>query len=273
MMKRTLLIIITLVFLSILSCDLFDPGSSDIPDWYPSTWTLSDSKMDEFDSVFTDFSTHFNLDEIVFNYTDSLCSHIEHLCSRDIIQLCSHETSSDPLNEFETNFRIFLDNWWRLISIEEFEIKEFRSSLIVTSNRIRARIIPKSTYKYPLNSPDFELGRLQVELDENGYMEVLWSNLVPQLPVPGNPIIDKAEAKDIVDGYEFKINKWPFIEDVTLSKEDIKSSELQVLIIRDAEETNIKYLLIWSLRVEDGDIYVDAMTGEILGYHQTTIYG
>lgn len=270
MKYRYLIFIAIVIFLT--SCDLFNVEKT-VPEWYPSTWTYSDSDMDEFDSVFADFSAHFNLDEIVFNYTDSLCSHIEHLCSRDIVQLCSNETSENPIADFETNFKLFLEDWWRLISVDEFEIKEMNSSLNVRTNRISSRIIPKSTYKYPLNSPDFELGRLQVELDENGFMEVLWSNLVPQLPVPSNPIIGNLEVKNIAEGFEFRINKWPFMEDVILSKEDIESTELQVLIIRNSEETSIKYLLIWSLRVEDGNIYIDAMTGEILGYQQTTIYG
>lgn len=261
-----------LLLLLLASCDLFN-SLDEVPDWYPSTWTILDNEMDKFDSVFTSFSASFNLDELVFNYTDSLCSHIDYLCSRDIVQMYSPETSNDPIADFESNFRTFLDDWWRLISIEEFEIKEMNSSLNGNTNRLSSRIIPKSTYKYPLNSPDFELGRLQITTNENGYMETIWSNLVPQLPVPDKALIGRVEVKDMLDGYEYRINKWLSIEDVILSKDDIESSELQVLIIRDNEETYIKYLLIWSIKVEDGNIYVDAMTGEILGYQQTTIYG
>lgn len=264
---------LVLLFLAFITVGCIFTPLGEVPDWYPSTWTIADSQIDEFDSVYTSFSENFNLNELVFNYTDSLCSHIDYLCSRDIVQMFSPETSNDPVEDFDRNLKSFLDEWWRLVSIEEFKIKEINSSLHENTGRINSRIIPKSTYKYPLNSPDFELGRLQITTDENGYMETIWSNLVPQLPVPDNPNINLIEVKDIVNGYEYRINKWLSMDDVILSKSDIESSELQVLLLRDNDETYIKYLLIWSLRVQDGNIYVDAMTGEILGYQQTTIYG
>lgn len=262
-----------LVFLS--SCQLFPPTDpQEVPEWYPSTWTFSQSKMNNFNDIYSEFLQSYNVDHVLYAHFDSLCSHIFSYCSRDITLLCTSETESDKIDEFETNFSIFFNDWWQLFSVDSLDIDYITTSVNEISGYLSADIYLKNTYKYPLESRKFDLGRIQIGVDSSGYLETLWSTVIPQLPIPENPIVGLSEAKDILVDYTYTIYAYLYNEVVTLTREDLGTSTLISYIENNSQNRDgyIKYRLARRFEVKDGFVYIDAITGEILGFKQTTIY-
>jgi len=271
-MKKYLIIFVLLaLFLS--SCNLLDPND-EVPGWYPSTWTFSQSNMNNFTDVYSDFLQSYNIDHVLYEHFDSLCSHIFSYCSRDITLLCSTETESEKIDEFETSFSIFFDNWWQLFSVDSLDIDYITASVSERTGNLSADVYLENTYKYPLESRKFDLGRIQIGVDNEGYLETLWSTVIPQLPIPENPVVGLSEAKDILVGYTYTIYAWLYNIEVTLTREELGKSDLITYIENNSQNRfgNIKYRLAWKFEVTDGNVYVDAMTGEILRFKQTTIY-
>lgn len=271
-MKRLTVMIIPVLFLFLISCDLFDPEGNNVPEWYPSTWTYDQSEMEEFNITYSDFLQTFQVNQVLYAHFDTLCSHIFSYCSRDITLLCTEENENDRIAEFEQNFLSFFSDWWRLFSAESLSVDEIAAS--IHNGTLSARIYPKSNYLHPLESPEFDLGRIQIGVDNEGYLETLWSSLIPQLPIPDRSSVSLNDAKDILEGYTYTINAWLYQLDVTLTREDLSSSRLISYIENNSQNRfgYIKYRLAWKFQVKDGNVYVDAMTGEILAYKQTTIY-
>lgn len=271
-MNRMAVITIPVLLLFLISCNLFNSESNNVPEWYPSTWTYDQSKMEEFSNTYSDFLQTFHVNQILYEHFDTLCSHIFSYGSRDITLLCTEENETERIAEFEQNFLIFYKDWWRLFSAESLRVDEIDAS--IHNGALSARIYPKSNYLNPLESPEFDLGRIQIGVDNEGYLETLWSSLIPHLPVPDHASVSLNDAKDILEGYSFTIDAFLYQLDVTLSREDLSSSGLITYIENNSQNRfgYIKYRLVWSFRVQDGNVYVDALTGEILGYRQTTIY-
>ena len=272
-MKKYLIILVLLAYF-LSSCNLLDPNSNEVPEWYPSTWTFSQSEMDEYNNVYSEFLQSYDIDYVLYAHVDTLCSHLFSYCSRDITLLCTSDTESEKIAEFETNFPVFFEDWWRLFSADSFDIDYITTSISERTGYLSADVYPKNTYKFPFESRKFDLGRLQIGVDSEGYLESLWSTVIPQLPIPEDPVVGLSEAKDILEGYNYTINAWIENIEVTLTREDFKTSEL-ISYIENNSQNNygyIKYRLTWRFEVRDGCVYIDAMTGEILRFKQTTIY-
>ncbi len=272
-MKRLTVMIIPVLFLFLISCDLFDPEGNNVPEWYPSTWTYSESEMSEFSSRYSVFVNSYNVSDARIDI-DTLGAHLFDFFYRNVTQLCTFNTGVEQELEFDTELKSFFNQWWRIFSAEQFEIDSSHISISSRNGDVSGRFYPKNNYNYPLNDPLWDLGQLRAKVDSNGYLFDLWSTLIPQLPIPDEPIIDINEAKYIIDGYTFTLNAWPQIIEHTLSLDDIESSEMVVYIENNSQNRfgYIKYRLVWRFRVQDGYICVDAITGENLEFHQTTIY-
>lgn len=282
MIKKTFPIIIILVFLVIFSCDLFDPENNEppvnmsfdndsIPDWYPSKLIYSHDRGVEFNALIDTFKASYGIASITGLTFNPLLSNIEQLHSCPI-HLCDFSGSEDTLETYRNTVSEFASDWWRLLCLEEFEIDSLRASLDY------GRFYPKSHYETPVYHQISYLGYVNFHINTDGKMDYLSSSLIPQLPVPRNPLVDIDSAIIILEDYTFTINRWPNVVEYSLDANDTTSTQLEVYIPRtydndSQENTEVTYRLVWRISIFDGDLFVDAITGEILGFIQTVKYG
>lgn len=271
-MKRLIVISITVLVLFLVSCNLFDPESNEIPKWYPSTWTYSNWEMIEFNSKYNRFINTFDLSDIKVGI-DSLSAHMHYIQIDDNFLLCDFTNTTDSVEEFRSKIFEFYHDWWRLFSYKRFVIDSSRIS-ISDGGSVGGTFYIKNTYDQLLKDPKRELGSLRASVDNNGRLFYLRSSLVPHLRIPDHPLISETDAIDILEGYEYTINAWLYSNTVTLSREDLDKSELTVYVQETVQDSNecLKYWLAWRFECREVDVYVDAMTGEIIGHEVTVLF-
>lgn len=269
-MKNKILLFIASVIL-LTSCNLFNIEDT-IPRWYPSTRTYSNWEMIEFNSKYNRFINTFDIsDERV--YIDSLCAHMKSFQIDDGIILCDFTNAVDSVEEFKSKILSFYDDWWRLFSSDKFTIDSTRIS-IFDSGAISGSFYIKNSYDHLFNDPRWELGSLRATVDNTGRLYYLRSSLVPQLRIPDHPLISETDAIDILEGYEYTIYAWLYNYTVTLSREDLDKSNLTVYVQESTQddEEYLEYRLAWRFECQYANVYVDAMTGEIIGHEVTVIF-
>jgi hypothetical protein len=228
--------------------------------------------MNVFNSKYNRFVNTYNLsDERV--HLDSISAHMKSFQIDEGIMLCDFATAVDSVEEFKSKIFDFYNDWWRLFSSDKFVIDSTRIS-IWDNGTISGAFYVKNSYDHLCKDPRGELGRLIATVDNTGRLYYLYSSLVPQLRIPNHPLISETDAIDILEGYEYTINAWLYSKTITLSREDLDKSDLTVYVqdsVQDNDESLI-YRLAWRFECRDANVYVDAMTGEIIGYEVTAIF-
>jgi len=275
-----MVISITVLLLFVVSCDLFDPENNDppinmsidndsIPDWYPSQLTYSSERSEEYSSILDSFKTTYDISSFGLT-SNSLLSNIQQLHSNPF-SVCEFSASEDTLITYRKAMDDFVLNWWRLLCMEPFEIDSVKAFL-------NGRFYPKSHYELPVYNPIPYLGSVRFYVNTDGELSYLTSSLVPQLPVPKNPMLDLDSTTAILEDYTFTINRWPHMVEYSLNPNDITSTGLEIYIPKTYNNesetyTEVTFRLVWRISIHDGDLLVDALSGEILGFIQTVIYG
>ncbi len=254
-----------------LSCNIGsnDDELNEVPDWYPSHFTLQLFQFQEYDSVANLFSNQFNLD-LEYLSIDSSYGHIYKLYSPDI-KICTFSDSTDDYPIFIAAVDSFLNEWYRMFSIEPFEIDTYEYS--ETDNGYHgAGIYIKYSYQYPLYRSKRALGQIGIRLNIFGEIIYLRSTLIPELPVPDNIIISLAEAKNNLNGYQYTVYSWSGAEERIFLLDSIEETALEVFINRKTDAQGIiidaVYYLAWRITSFDGDFFVDSQTGEVIGFIQ-----
>lgn len=254
-----------------LSCNISnnDDELNEVPDWYPSHLVLQPYQFQEYDSVANLFSNQFNLD-LEYLSIDSSYGHIYKLYPPSEINICTFSDSTDDYSIFIETVDSFLNKWYRLLSIEPFEIDTFEYTENDNGNH-RAGIYIKNSYQYPLYKSKRALGQMGIRLNGSGELTFLGSTLIPQLPVPGNIIISLAEAKNNLNGYQYTVYSWSGAEERIFSLDSIEETALEVFINRKTDAQGIidaVYYLAWRITSFDGDFFVDSQTGEVIRFIQ-----
>lgn len=240
-----------------------------VPDWYSMYLVPDEARLAEFDSVWVIFTVEngLNVDHIE---VDSLLGHLYKLYDYSKqFQLCVFDNSVDSLVVFKESTIEFLDEWYRLVSIEPIFISSIDYGEF--NGFFGAEVYSESFYSYPIYGGNRALGSVGIRVNSLGNMNYLRSTLLPQLRVPEKAIITKNEAKSNLNGYSYTVFSWSGSEDRVLSINDIEKSALEVYLRRIAENGKVlrlEYHLAWRFTTFDGDFLVDSQTGEIIGFHQ-----
>jgi len=260
------IIIITTFF----SCELFEINENlEVPDWYPSQLVLSGNHWAEYDTIATDFAKMFDIDKNDF-VIDSLTSHIYRIYSLNI-PVCTFTDSTDDFIEFKQKVTQFIQTWYRLFSIEYFEI-DTMLYMDKDSGYHGATIYIQSNYSMPIYDGARSLGLIGVMMWGTGNIFQLESTLLPKLRVPKESIITLKEAKEILDGYKYSVYSWSGKSEREFSVTGIEEAALEVYIDKNCDDygkiISVDYRLVWRITVFDGDFFVDSQTGEIVGFIQ-----
>ncbi|HCL00064.1 MAG TPA: hypothetical protein DHW42_08185 [Candidatus Marinimicrobia bacterium] len=269
-MKYILFSLQIIILLTFISCELFDINESpEIPDWYPSQLVLSENRLAEFDTIATDFAEMFELDKNDF-VIDTLTSHIYRIYVLNI-PVCTFTDSTDDFIEFNQKVTQFLQTWYRLFSIEYFEIDTMHYTGIEEGHH-GAEIYIKSDYSIQMYDGSRSLGFIAVWMDGSGIITQLRSTLLPQLRVPIENIITLNEAKEILDGYKYSVYSWTGESEREFTVTGMEETAHEVYIDKnygnDGNLTSVDYRLVWRITIFDGDFFVDSQTGEIIGFIQ-----
>jgi hypothetical protein len=268
-MKRLIVISITVLVLFLVSCDLFDPENNDppinmsvdndsIPEWYPSQLTYSSENAQEYTILLDSFKTAYSISSMGLT-SNPLLSNIQQLHS-NLIQVCKFTASEDTLTTYCNAVDDFVSNWSRLLCMEPFEIDSVNASL-------DGRFYPTSHYETPVYKPIPYLGCVRFYVNTDGDLTYLTSSLVPQLPVPKNPMFNADSAKNMIIGYPWHYYAYTGGRiDCEVDSSDIASTTLEVYI--DKHDDYIDYRLIWCVSTDHlpVDFLIDAMTGEFITY-------
>ena len=270
MRKYFYLVIIIYLF----SYNLFGKENKEIPKWYPSTRTYSSREMNLYKSKFDRFLKFYHLDDIKVG-VDSVCAHMKYIQIDDNFRICDFTKTSDRMEEFESVILKYYKYWWRIFYHKRFVIDSSRITINDDGSVVGAFYI-KHPYNPSLNIPERKLGYLAASVDKNGRLFYLRSSLVPYLRVPDQPLVSENEAIDIIEGYEFTIDAPLFFyhKTITLTGEILNKPELSIYFERTSQDNIgcIKYRLVWRFKCREALIYVDAMTGEIIGHEVTIIF-
>ena len=273
-MKRLIVISIPLILLFLVSCNLFDPENNDppinmsvdndsIPEWYPSQLTYSSERSQEYTSVLDSFKIAYDVGSLELT-SNPLLSNIQQLHSNPI-NVCEFTVSEDTLITYRNAMDDFVSRWGRLLCMEPFEIDSVKTSL-------NGKFYPTNHYKTPIYKPISYLGYVNFFVNSDGDLTYLTSSLVPQLPVPKNPMFDADSAKNMIIGYHWyyygiggnRIN-------CIVRSSQISSVTLNVFIDKYRSNQNeILYRLVWCVSTDElpVDFLIDAMTGEFITYIQ-----
>ena len=260
------IILITMFF----SCELFEINENlEVPDWYPSQYVSSENSLSEYYSVAADFSELYEIDENDF-VIDSFTTHIYRIYNLDV-HVCTFTDSIDDFIEFNQKVTEFLQTWYRLFSIEYFEVDTMHY-MEKDGGYHGASIYIKSNYSIPIYDGSRSLGLIGVMMWGTGNIFQLESTLLPQLRIPKESIITLKEAKEILDGYEYSVYSWSGESERIFSVTGIEESALEVYIDKNCDDygkiISVDYRLVWRITVFDGDFFVDSQTGEIVGFIQ-----
>jgi hypothetical protein len=271
-MKSKLIILFSIIIV-FASCNLFAQINT-TPKWYPSTRIYSNWEMTKYNSKFNRFINTYHLSNIKVGI-DSICAHMKYIQIDDNFQICDFTNTPDSVEEFRSKILYFYHDWWRLFSNERFTIDSSRI-FIDDGGCLQGRFFIKNPYDPSLNILKRELGYLSASVDKNGQLFYMRSSLVPHLRVPEQPLVSENEAVDIIEGYEFTIDAplFNYNKTVTLTRENLSKPELSIYVER-TRQNNIgclKYRLVWRFKCREALIYVDAMTGEIIGHKITMIF-
>lgn len=252
------------------SCELFDINENlEVPDWYPSQFVFSENRFSEYYTVAADFSEIYEIDENDF-VIDSFTTHIYRIYSLDV-PVCTFTDSTDDFIEFKQKVTEFLQTWYRLFSIEYFEVDTMRY-MDKDGGYHGATIYIRSNYSIPIYDGSRSLGEIGVWMWGSGNIFQLSSTLLPQLSVPKENIITLKEAKEILDGYKYSVYSWGGESEREFSVTGIEETALEVYIDKNYDNENnlisVDYRLVWRVTVFDGDFFVDSQTGEIVGFIQ-----
>jgi hypothetical protein len=192
------------------------------------------------------------------------------------IKICTFSDSTDDYPIFIAAVDSFLNEWYRLFSVESFEIDTFEYSENDNGNH-GAGIYINNSYQYPLYKSKRALGQMGIRLNGSGEMSYLGSTLIPQLPVPGDIIISLAEAKNNLNGYQYTVYSWSGAEERIFSLGSIEETALEVFINLETDVygkmIDAAYYLAWRITSFDGDFFVDSQTGEVIKFIQGWISG
>lgn len=271
-MKKRILVLFAIVI--IISCNLFGLNINKVPKWYPSTRTFSNWEMTNYKSKFNRFINTYHLSDIKVG-VDSVSAHMKYIQIDDNFLFCDFTNTTDSIKEFRSKILDFYHDWWRLFSNKRFVIDSSRIS-INDGGSVGGTFYIKNPYNPSLNILKRELGYLRASVDKNGRLFYLRSSLVPQLRIPDNPLISESEAFNIIEGYEFTINV-PihfYNKTVTLTHENLSGPELSIYVQRTTHDNVkcLKYKLVWRFKCREALVYVDAMTGEIIGHKITILF-
>lgn len=280
-MKRQLAVILITLILVLTSCDLFDPEGNDpgdptsdivladtIPDWYPYHLSTSTERQSEYETILSNFISTYNIENTRFT-PNNLCGQLDEVYFdvSDRIKVCDFQENVTYEASYNNGIISFINNWKRLVSVESFEIDSSRITEIYGSGRFYI----ESKYDLPVYKESTYLGNIFTSIDDNGYLIRMTSTLLPQLPVPINPMLDAIHAKNMIVGYP-----WYFYGsggeriDCIVSASQISSVTLNVYIDTYSNEDEVLYRLIWCVSTDElpVDFLVDAMTGEFIRYIQ-----
>jgi hypothetical protein len=273
MMKKAFPIILIL-FVLMISSNLFGVNSNKVPKWYPATWTYSSWEMMEFNATYNRFLNTYHLSDIKVGF-DTLSAHMKYMQIDDNFLLCDFTNAADSVEEFRSKILDFYHDWWRLFYHKRFVIDSSRISRN-DGGSVGGRFYVKNIYGQLLNHPRRQIISLKAGVDKNGRLFYLRSSLVPQLRIPDHPLISETEAMDIIEGYEFTIDAplFYYSKTVTLTRESLSEPELSIYVQRTTQDKVecLKYRLAWRFKCQDANVYVDAMTGEIIGHKITIIF-
>lgn len=245
--------------------------NSGIPDWYPSTYVKLAEKDLIYDSVFQAFKLEYNIDSTARYDLDNLglCSHL-YTCDFWTGVHIADSTASDRYLENDKKFvEIFIKKWWRLLSLEGFEINTIDSSTWRYGAYNRYTIHVENQYDYPIWNHNSRLGLIKIQIDSNLVLRKLSSSLAPHMPIPQNPMVNADSARQMIVGYPWHYYGFSGQRvDCVVNSSEISSVELNVYIERNSSA--YIYRLIWCVSTSGlpVDFIIDAMTGEFLGYYQ-----
>ncbi|MBL7177692.1 MAG: hypothetical protein ISS66_17865 [Desulfobacteraceae bacterium] len=269
-MKYEIITILIICLIIFNSCELFDTDENlEIPDWYPSQLVVSENRFLEYDTIATYFADTFDLNKNNF-VIDSLTAHVYKIYSPNI-KICTFSDSTDHFFEFKQEVTHFFDTWYRMVSMEYFEIDTM--DYTESDNGYHgADIYIKSNYILPLYDGARLLGSIGVWMNGSGIITKIRSTLLPQLRIPEENIITLKEAKNILEGYKYSVYSWSGKSEREFSITGIESTGLEVYIYKNYENngsvSSINYRLVWRITSFDGDFFVDSQTGEIVGFIQ-----
>ena len=277
-MKRLMLISITIMLLSLVSCDLFNPENNDppvnmsidndsIPEWYPSRLTVSSERLVEYQNSLTDFEQTYDLD-LSHAENNNLCARLEETYLEPRIKICTFTDPEKYNTEFEQGVLDFIENWRHIVSSDTFQVDTFG----LWKSYGYGEFYIKNHYDYPIYSQHPRLGYFRAFVDSAGYLYRLTSDLVPQLQVPKNPMVDADSAKNMIIGYPWYYYGYSGNRiDCVVDSSEINSVTLNVYIDRyPRDRDDIVYRLIWCVSTDElpVDFLIDAMTGEFITYIQ-----
>lgn len=249
------------------SCGLLSPDfdSANVSEWYPMQLVVDETRIEEFNSEWSRFCSEYGISSENVAI-DSLRGHLRKYFSFDI----PFQQPNESIEKFTESVADFLTKWYRLVSVEPFIISGIDSK--IWNGFYTASIHQRSTYKHPVYKKSRTLGVVGMMVDGPGRLFRWTSDLVPQLPVPDEPLISKYEALNALHGQHYTVESMGGSQERIVLINHITESALEVYIHRiygKADVTRLDYHLVWRFTTFDGDFFIDSQTGDFINFIQS----
>lgn len=233
---------------------------------YPQVLTFSPERYNNFISTWRKFTEKYGISYYVPEVDSVLM--VPGWFAIPGVNLLPQQNDSLTLDEAKNLVLQFADEWKSLFNVSASEL------------RLTAAYFHNVIRQYYFNfEKDFSYGvavstgfnQVVATLTSRGALTQFSTNCAPTLPVPVAPAVDSTKAKSNIAGKQLTYYDWTGEKRLTISRENTYEAKLVAAIIPRPDvilKKSLEYRLCWKIRVPVFYVFVDAITGEDIGFIQ-----